>query len=221
MLNDEVLAAIASARKSGSFKFRIVFTMESEISQVRTFVVMLNSGAVSVDDATTMKLRLVAITRRWQEDTDRVVIVEICNEFDENEFVAKFRHAIENIEAIPVTSCPTGKHKKHDGAMTPKTAIRRAFDDKGECELRVIIPKATGTDLSFFMALVKQGSITFTDQRERLVFEDAARHNDWALGGRFSADVSIKKEKMHEHQCRRILDGAHAKLLPGNIKIVR
>jgi hypothetical protein len=187
MLNNEVLAAIAAVRKSGSFKFKIVFTIESEISQVRAFVTMLNGDSVSIDDDILMKLRLVAILRKWQEDTDRIVTVTMCDNFDENEFVAKLAYAIEGIEVVP-RACLTKEPKKHEGLVSPKKAIRNALAN-GQCKIKIVIPKATDTDVLLFMGLVKHGHISFADYREQLVFEDAARRHAWSLGGKLLANI--------------------------------
>ena len=209
MYNDEILAAIAAAKESGSFKVRVVFAVESEISYVRLFLTMLKRGAVSVDDATTMKLRLVAITRRWQDDTDRMVVVTMEDDFDVNEFVARLEFAFESIEAMPRV-CLANKRRKHEGVMSPKKAIREALANH-QRQIKIIIPSATDTDVLLFMDLVKRGYVSFADHREQLIFEDAARHHDWLLGGRLLADILIE-ENLPEHDSRRVFDGAHVKV---------
>ncbi len=100
--------------------------------------------------------------------------------------------------------------------MTPRNAIRKA-KAAGQLGLRIVIPKATDTDFLLFMALVEHGYISFVDDRERLVFETVASHQGWSIGGRFSADVLLKKD-LPEHDGRRIMDGAHVRLTA--IKIV-
>jgi hypothetical protein len=216
MDKDGILAAIAAAKKEGSFKIRLVFAIGSEISRVRSFVTMLKGGGIAVEDETMMKLRLVAISRMWQEDIDRVVIMDICDNFDENEFVARFEFAFENIEALPRVRL-ANEPEKHDGVMSPKKAIRKALAN-GQRELKIVFPSASDTDVLLFMDLVKHGYVSFADHREQLVFEDAMRHRDWSLGGRFLADIFIEKN-LPEHDSRRILDGAHAQIK--GIKVVR
>lgn len=203
MSREELLSAIATAQKTRSFQIRIVFTPWSEIFRVRAFVIMLNSGRIAVDDKTMMRLRLVSINRRWPEDTDRVVTVTICDYFDGDEFVSKFRHAIESAEAIVRTTLAG----EHEGLTNPKKAIRKALTDDRR-RIRVVIAKATNTDVLLFMELVKHNHISFTNYGEQLVFEEAIKGHKWSLGGKFSADVLIRND-LPEHTGRRIMDGAH------------
>ena len=206
---DEILAAIAAAKDAGSFKLELVFAVESEISWVRLFLTMLKRGGITVDDETITKLRLVAISRRWQDDTDRMVVMTMEDDFDVNKFVATLEFAFESIKAMPRV-CLANKRRKHEGVMSPKKAIREALANH-QHQIKIIIPSATDTDLLLFLSLVKKGYVSFADPREQLVFEHAARHQDWLLGGRLLADIFIEKD-LPEHDSRRVFDGAHVKV---------
>jgi len=206
MRKNEILSSIAAARNAGSFTLRIVFTAESEIRSIRSFVGMLDGGGIAVDDETMMKLRLVALLMKWPEDTDRVVVMNLCDNFDEQEFVAKFEHAIEDIRAVP-RPCLC---REHEGMMDPKKAIRHA-QIKGLRALRIVIPKATDADITLFMNLIERGFVSFTDSREQLVFEEAIRGHGWSIGGRLSARVLIDRD-LPEHAGSAVMHGAHVRV---------
>ena len=206
MRTDEILSVIEAAKNAGSFKLKLVFAVESEISWVRLFLTMLKGGGITVDDETVTKLRLVAITRRWQDDTDRMVAMTMEDDFDQHKFIAKLEFAIESIEAVSRV-CPAIKRRKHEGIMSPKKAIREALANH-QRQIKIIIPSATDTDLLLFLSLVARGYVSFADPREQLVFEHAARHQDWLLGGRLLANILIEKD-LPEHDSRHVFAGAH------------
>jgi len=213
MYNDEILAAIAAAiaaaKKAGSFKLRLVFTPLSEISRIRSFVTMLKGRGIAVDDETMMKLRLVALSRRWQEDTDRVVVMDICDDFDENEFVARFAIAIESIEAVP-RDIATGEQKILEGSMDPQKAIRHAKNG-GPREIKIVIPKAKRGDVAFVWSMFKHKQISFVNADEQKVFEAAFQNPEWSLGGKLTATIRLEEE-LHEHMASGILRGAHVRV---------
>jgi len=216
MRKDEVLSAIIAAKNAGSFKLKLIFATWAEVGQARSFVTMLNSDSVAVDDETVMRLRIVAISRRWQDDTDRVVIMTMGDNFDESEFIGKFAYAIESLTVMPLASL-ANEAKKHDGATSPKKAIRKAMTN-GKREIRIAITKATSIDVMMFMQLVEHGYISFLNQGEQMVFEEVTKGHDWSLGGKLSADILIKNE-LPEHTSRRVLDGAHVHVK--KIQVVR
>jgi hypothetical protein len=213
MRDDEILPVIEAAKSAGSFKLRLVFAMESAIRTVQSFVTMPKGDRITVDDETMMKLLLVAITRRWQEDTDRIVTMTMEDDFDPNEFVAKFEFALEGIEAVP-RDCLDCEREKHEGTMNFRNAIRDALtSDKRN--FRIIFPRVTDTDLLLFMDLVKHGCILFTRPDEQLVFEAATRTHGWLLGGRLSANIFIKQ--LPEHAGSRIMEKAHVRVRTARI----
>ena len=216
MYNDEILAAIAAARKEGSFKLKLVFTIISAINQVRSFVTMLKGGGIAIDDDVMMKLRLVAISRRWQEDTDRVVVMTMDDNFDENKFVAKLEFAFESIEAVPRAS-PFCEHKDPEGTMKVTKAIQhaRARDQR---ELKIVIPKADRTDIVLIWSMFKRGQISFTDPVEQQVFEEAAQNPNWSLSGRLSFGIRLE-DGSREHIASGVLNGAGARVK--TIKVMR
>jgi hypothetical protein len=209
MRKDEVVSAITAAKKAGSFKLKFIFAVGSEVSRVRCFVTMLNGDCITVDDDTLMRLRAVAITMRWSDDTDRVVVMTICDNFDENEFVAKLAHAIEYIEAMPVVSLNRNQ-KTRENTMDVQKAIRHAKNE-GSRDLKIVIAKATWSDVAFVMDMFRYRQISFTNPNEQIVFEEAHRKNNWSLGGRFLASIHIEDE-CHEHIGSAAMHGAHVRV---------
>jgi hypothetical protein len=213
MRNDEILPVIEAAKSAGSFKLKLVFAMESAIRTVQSFVTMPRGGRITVDDETMMTLRLVAITRRWPDDTDRIVVMTMEDDFDPREFIAKFEFALEGIEAMP-GDCLDREGEKHEGTMNFRNAIRDALTNNKR-NFRIIFPKVTDTDLLLFMDLVKHDCILFTRHDEQIVFEAATRGHRWLLGGRLSADIFINR--LPEHAGSRITEKAHVRVKTARI----
>jgi hypothetical protein len=214
MHNEEILSAITAAKKAGSFKLKLVFALGSEINGVRSFVTMLKGGGIAVDDSVMMKLRLVAISRKWQEDIDRVVVMAIEDDFDEREFVAKLRLAIESIEILPINFPLAGTM---DGDMDVKKAIRRA-EVKNLREVKIVIKNANRVDVALIMDMFRNEYISFTNPDEQKVFEEVIQNPNWSLGGRLSANIRIEKS-CREHVASAVLHGAHVKARA--IKVMR
>jgi hypothetical protein len=216
MCKDEVVSAIMAAKKAGSFKLKFIFAVGSEVSRVRSFVTMLNGDCITVDDDTLMRLRVVAITMKWSDDTDRVVIMNICDNFDENEFVAKLAHAIEYIEAMPVTSLNRDQ-KIREGTMDVQKAIRNIKADvNASRDIRIVIPKATQVEVAMIMDMLRYRQISFANPNEQTVFEEAARNNSWSLGGRLSANIRIEAG-LNEHVASAIMHEAHVRVRTAKI----
>ena len=214
MRKDEVVSAIMAAKKAGSFKLKFIFAVGSEVGRVRSFVTMLNGDCITVDDDTLMRLRVVAITMRWSDDTDRVVVMNICDNFDENEFVAKLAHAIESIEAVPAQSLNRDQ-KIREGTMDVQKAIRHAKNG-GPRDLKIVIPKATQVEVAMIMDMLRYRQISFANPNEQTVFEEAARNNNWSLGGRLSANIRIEAG-LNEHVASAIMHEAHVRVKTAKI----
>lgn len=209
MRKDEVVSAITAAKKAGSFKLKFIFAVGSEVSRVRSFVTMLNGDCITVDDDTLMRLRVVAITMKWTDDTDRIVVMNICDNFDENKFVAQLAYAIEAIEAVPAESLNRDQ-KIRIGSMDVQKAIRHAKNG-GQRDLKIVIPKATFIDVALVMDMFRHRQFSFTNPNEQLVFEEAAKKNDWSLGGRLSASIRIENE-CREHASSAAMHGANVRV---------
>lgn len=216
MRTTEVLAAIAAARNAGSFTFNISFAMNAEIFAVRHFVTslrpMLKQGGMEIEDETMMKLMAVAVRRRWQEDTDRLVAVTMHDDFDAHQFAIKIEpilHDIDGIEAAKRAAAGCA-YKTRASTMAPKPAIRKAYS-RGERNVRIVISEASRIDLIIFEELVQHKFITFVSPDERMVFDEATRRNEWTLGGRLSAQIIINRG-LPEHAGGRIMDGAHVRV---------
>ena len=216
MRKDEIMTAIEAARKAGSFTLKFIFALEAEIFMVRSFVStfapMSNGHRIDIDDDTMTRLRIAAIKRKWQEDTDRIVVITMCDNFDESEFITKLLPVIDGIEfveAVPREQLQN-KNEIKQGTMSPKKAIRHA-QSEGQRELKIVIPNATHTDAVLFMDLFSHGYISFLRPDEELVFKEAKNNNAWSLGGRLSATIYIEKA-IPVHAAEGVMNGAHVKV---------
>jgi hypothetical protein len=222
MRQEVLLTAFEAARNAGSFTLKFIFTLEAEIFNIRAFVSAFghisNGNRINIDDETMMRLRIVAVKRKWQNDTDRAVIITTCDDFDINEILAKLVPVMDGIEAVEVVPREflQDKCEKHEGTMDPKKAIRHA-QARGEQELKIIIPSATHTDAVLLMDLRSRNFIYFVNRNEELVFLEAQRNQTWALGGNLSATIFIKKE-LPVHAAEGVMHGAHVRVKTAKIE---
>lgn len=213
MRTAEVLAAIEAAKCTGSFKFNIGFALNAEIFAVRHFVTelrpMLKQGGIEIDDVVMMKLMAVAVRRRWQEDTDRLVTVTMHDDFDAQQFVIMIEPILHDIEAVGAVRRDNLAHSPQirAGTMAPKKAIRKAYS-RGERDVRIVISEASKVDLLIFEELVRHNFVTFVSPDEQMVFDEATSRSEWTLGGRLSAQIHIN-QGLPEHAGGRIMTGAH------------
>ncbi len=94
-----ILQAIEGARAKGSFKLKIVFTLEATMAWVGNLLWIERYGIVEIDDKTKTTLLNVASSNKWLNDTDRVSIVTITDDFDPAYFVEKVGPGLQQIEA--------------------------------------------------------------------------------------------------------------------------
>lgn len=97
MIRNQILQAVQEAMK-GSRKVKITFIPEG-IDYVPYLLAFNRTGIIQLGEDG-LVIMAIAASRKWDGDCNRTTTITLTDKFDENQFAARFQHALEKIEVV-------------------------------------------------------------------------------------------------------------------------